>query len=260
MNTSISTLNVHTGAALLALHYRAIESQLSFGLFTDLQAVQWAKEIGFEFAPVVSPESLTVQLATACRTKLFNDEIEGFEGRVINLGCGFDTRGQNHDKELWLDIDLEEVIGLRLDNSDDWKSHHVFGDITDEAFMTSMVSEMPTLVLLEGVLDYFPESEVYKILKKVRAFSPEVKVVFDACGTVYKDVPHPVQSGTSESHTIRWGLDVPEQLEHLGFEVTKKTYVHEVALERWKPTEEAFKQYPIMKDHASRVIVMEGVE
>lgn len=255
-------LDSQTIAALQALKYRAVESKLPFGLFTDLQAVRWLEEIGFEFAPPHASTEYVVQLATACRTKIFNDVIKDFEGRVVNLGCGFCTRGMFHDKQEWIDIDLAEVMDMRNELSAAYGkvlSLNICGDILDDVFVQSLTTDLPCLVLLEGVLDYFTKEQVVKILKNLRKTSREITIIFDACGTVYTNVPHPTQSINNNPHVIRFGLDVPEELEHLGYKVVQKTYVHEIAKDRWEPLEENFKQYPIMKDHASRVVVLEGV-
>ncbi len=265
METLMKELLPQTKSALFALHYRAIESSLTFGLFKDLQAERWVKELDFEFAPADSPSHYAVQLATACRTELFNQEIEGFEGRVLNLGCGFCTRSINHNKESWINVDRKEVMDMRSYSfAGEWDTgpshfYEIEGDIQDLEFIISLKSKSDTLILLEGVLDYYSKEEVYNVLSLVRTLAPNLTIILDACGSVYKDIPHPIQSKDGPLNIIRFGLDNPKDLEHLGYKVLRETSIYELAKDRWEPLEESYKKHPIMKEHATRVIVLEGV-
>ena len=262
MKTQVT--NSKTTSAIHTLHYKAMESEMSFGLFTDMQAVRWLEELDYVFAPVELSSTYAVQLATACRTKLFNDEIERFteEGRVVNLGCGFDTRGLFHDKKEWLDVDLPEIMDMRNDLSAGYGrvvSYNICGDVFDEVVLKSLVNDYPTLVLLEGFVDVYEREKVFGLLRNIRLFSKDLTVVLDACGSVFRQVPHPIQGETEDKYVIRFGLDSPKDLEECGYKVEKSTSVHEIAKDRWEPLEESYRQYPTMKEHSTKVIVLRGV-
>jgi len=201
------------------------------------------------------------QLAVACRGYLINKVISEFAGvRVINLGCGFDTRGCASGIE-WLDVDMPEVVDARLALlPDEGNNCTVVGDIQDEVFMASLVKDVETLVILEGVLDYYSQEEVHEALRRVRKLSSNVTVVFDAIGSLMRGVVHPTLVTLGINKEVLWGLDDVEEMEELGFAVDRVDTVHSVEEYRWRPVMELLKDKPLFVKHASKVYVMRGVE
>lgn len=246
--------------SILTLIFKAAEAGLDFPLVKDLRAVRLLHKLDYEFPPVSSPEGCAAQLATVCATRLINEELLDFAGRVINLGCGFDTRGIRHIKDEWIDVDCAEVMELRSECVDgDALSYNMIGDITDSEFLKELRKDTETVVLLEGVLDYYAEEEVERILTDVRDISSNLSVIFTAVGPLFRDVNPPILASIGNTTKIRWGLDDPLSLERLGYKIRKTTPIHRVDDIRWKPIKEALKVNPLYLDSATKVVVMERV-
>lgn len=248
--------------AALALYYRARETMQAFPLITDMHSVDMSKEL-IRSNPLgeVPRNDYVTQLATVCRAYLVNHAISEFDGdRIINLGCGFDTRGYTSTKE-WVDVDRPEVIDARLKLvPEGGNSTTIAGDIQDTVFMDSLTNYVKTLVILEGVLDYYTQEEVHEILRSIKKLSSDVTIIFDAIGSLMRGVVHPALAALGIIQEVKWGLDSTKELEELGFIVDEVNFVHSVEKYRWRPVMELLADKPLYVDHASKVYVMRGVE
>lgn len=247
--------------AAVSLIFKAAETGLDFPLVTDLQAVRIMRELDYEFPPVSGSIAFVAQLATACSSRLVRDLVSDVEGRVINLGCGFDTQGIRHDKDEWFDVDCAEIMKMRGDCIPDTgtNSYNMIGDITDREFIDSMKEDMPTTVLLEGVLDYYTDKEVRGILSNIRDLSPDTKVIFNACGSAHRGVNPAILSSIGNDSVTKWGLDDPTVLEELGYEIESCTSITEVDDIRWDPIKQSLGKRPLLLKHATKVVEMKRI-
>lgn len=249
-------------SAYMSLWYKAQESLSSFPMFIDTEAVRVAKEL---LSEIPKQENVLYaylgELSTACRAKLINDAVKACaEERVLNLGCGFDMRGHMTPYE-WVDVDLPEVMTKRCQYlSSFYKGMNIAADIFDPEFLTSMTSDKSTLIILEGVLDYYSEDKVLNLLSSLKELSPSPTIVFDSVGSLLRGQTSPTLIALGIEQKVEWGLDDPRDLGELGFMILDCTYVHEVEEYRWKPLEDSWKKQPLYKSHSSKVIVMKGVE
>lgn len=248
--------------ACMTLYYKAKESMMSFPLFIDTQAISLSKDL-FQEYPIEVPKEFEYvgQLSVACRAKLIDDILSTFEGkkvRILNFGCGFDVRG--YQASNWFDIDLPEVMNKRLEYlPEEYKGFNIAGDIKDIQFILSLTSREPTIVILEGVLDYFAAEDVYQLFALLKQISPEVTVIFDTVGSLLKGVNPPILASVGIDTKIQFGLDNPKDVETFQYKVESCTYIYEVDKYRWKVLAEEWKKEPRYKNNSSKVIVLKGV-
>ena len=127
-------------------------------------------------------------LASAVRSKNMDRYVQEFllkhpEGIIINLGCGLETMHQRCDngKAIWYELDLPEVLETRSQyipqtHRDRYLPYSMFDyqwmDIVTEAV------ENPVLIIAAGLLIYFTEDEVLKLIQQLSSF-PKAELLFD---------------------------------------------------------------------------------
>ena len=120
---------------------------------------------------------------------------------IVNLGAGLDTRFFRLDNGMvqWYDLDLPEVISLRKQFVSENERLH---------FISKSVLENTTVILIaEGLLMYFAESEVQAILNVLTTAFPKADLLFD--------VVHRFFVGKKISSDFLWGLEKAREIEKL---------------------------------------------
>ena len=156
--------------------------------FRDDKAVSLKSEMPYE--EIASKSSEYFQMAGACRfyntdqmIKAFIDQHE--KCNIINVGCGLETSyfriKPDPGRAVFYEMDLPEVIKARRKVLGESENEVLIpGDMFDLAWTENIDKNLPTLVTVIGVFQYFEEEMVIGFLKQLKEAFPGVEVIFDA--------------------------------------------------------------------------------
>ncbi len=215
IKNKIQSLNSIEKTMLIPLWARAEES-MSGGLINDQLSVDIINEIdtslyGFnQMSRFIKNYLLT---AIANRTILIDeylDKVADKDTVVYNFGCGLDTRFiRFRDKvKQWNDIDMPEVIDIRqsfAEETESYKMHSI--SILAENPMIGIEIDGNCVVICEGLLMYFSESEVKGFLKKLIDTTQSGNMILETLGSWTKVKVNPVIKGIGENSRYTWSLN-----------------------------------------------------
>lgn len=156
---------------LLPLWARATETRFPHPIIADPHAVELVEQIDYDFEKFSS--AWKSQLGIAIRTEILDIAVTTFIEKaprtiVINLGAGLDSRFQRIDNGLikWYDIDLPQVIRIKNRFFKTSRRYRLIArSITDLSWMDEIQEQgNPVLIIAEGLLMYFNETEVRSLL------------------------------------------------------------------------------------------------
>ena len=178
---------------LATLYTHALESRRPDALIRDPRAEELVACIDYDFARLrinandqVVPCLRLLQLDRVAQTFLAVHP----DGVIVHIGCGLDTRFERVCSELpdnrqvmWYDLDLPPVIDLRrklLDQTAHYKM--IAASVLDLMWLdvVDVHPDRPFLFIAEGVLMYFLEAEVRRLVLALRERFPGAELVFDA--------------------------------------------------------------------------------
>lgn len=114
-------------------------------------------------------------VGTIRRSQVLDDETRAFAaahpgGQVLSIGIGLCNRAARlADLPLtWVGSDREAVIALRRELIPDDVTRLVVGEGASPAVLEALDPDLPTLILVEGVLMYLTTSEVTEMLRALR--------------------------------------------------------------------------------------------
>lgn len=155
--------------------------------FRDDVAVSLKSEIPYE--EIASKSSEYFQMAGACRFYSTDQMIRAFIGRhekcnIVNIGCGLETAffriKPDPEKAVFYEMDLPEVIETRRRVFGTSENDILIpGDMFDFAWAENIDRNLPSLVTVIGVFQYFEEEKVIGFLKQLKKTFPGVEVIFD---------------------------------------------------------------------------------
>jgi O-methyltransferase involved in polyketide biosynthesis len=226
---------------LISLYARSLETKRVDSIIKDEMSIEIAKQIDFsKFSSMWS-----TQVGTAIRTEILDQETKAFLERspnstVVNLGAGLCTRFFRVDngKVKWYELDLGEVRPVWeqfIGESDRHK--YLAYSILNFSWMDqlkSMNSEK-ILFIAEGLLMYFTEDEVKKLIIAIRKNFPGSEMLIEALGPFmarYTKI-HPAVSKTGAR--FKWGIKSLKELEKWspGIEFIKEWYYLDRYRKRW---------------------------
>jgi O-methyltransferase involved in polyketide biosynthesis len=218
---------------LLPLCFRAAETACEpRPLIRDEWAVRLIRRIDYDF------DALAVHhfthLATILRVREFDRRVRRFlhehpGATVVNLGCGLGTRFFRVDDGTvsWFELDLPEVVALRRRLlPEPPRTRCLAADALNAAWMGHVPNCGPLLFLAEGLLPYWEESQVGRLVRELRDCFPGSDLLFDAVTPVqaWLSPMHPAL--TAVGAAFRWGLGRADELEgwSTGIRLLSHTY------------------------------------
>ena len=223
-----------TGTAetlLITLYIRAMESQRPDALVKDEKAEVLFRKIRdnglYDFGRMKSLHlSEANKLVIILRNREFDRYTLDFLRRhpdavVVHIGCGLDTRFERVDNGQmeWYDLDLPEVIDLRLEliGDDDGRYHLLGCSVLDSAWLEAVSAHRQNyLFLAEGVLMYFEGAQVKWLVQTLRDWFPGAELVFDAYSPIHV-WRHNLQMSTALIKIrTRWGIWHGQEIERWG--------------------------------------------
>lgn len=167
---------------LLTLYNRAIESQRPDAIVRDEHAVDLVQRLDYDFTRFGAGH-----VSHPIRARVMDDIMRPFLVRhpdavVINLGAGLDTQFFRVDngRVRWYEVDVPEVIALRRQFfAEHDRYRFVAGSALTFDWMDLAVPGAPLMVLAAGVLMYFPEAEVKRLITTLAERFPGAEMQFD---------------------------------------------------------------------------------
>lgn len=208
---------------LLPLYYRARESVGPEPLLTDPKAVALVQQINYDFARF--KKLVNEQFAAVVRARIIDQCAQAFlerhpDGNVVNIGCGLDTRFHRMDngRAEWYELDLPPVIDLRARMIGPTPRTHLLGfSALDSEWMDAIENHVEAcLFTAEGVLPYFAEQDVKRLICELQKRFPMGELVFDALSPFLVWVHNIELTLTNVPARLRWSLRDAKDLEKWG--------------------------------------------
>lgn len=162
------------------------------GFYKDPVACRVVESVDYDFSKFEKGKKMSTSIAM--RAKYFDDVTEEFirdrpEPVVVFAGCGLDARYHRlapplTDKAVFYELDLPEVITLRKQLLPPGDNDILLpGSVFDTEWMDTLKKAHPTadfLFTLEGVVIYFDNQEVGRMMRNLAQRFAGGKVLFDA--------------------------------------------------------------------------------
>jgi methyltransferase (TIGR00027 family) len=170
---------------LIPLAMRAAESRRPDAIIHDPTAERIVGAMNYDFTPLRG--AWMTQADVAVRTEIIDDLVRSAMAKhprlvVATLGAGLDGRSDRLDdgRVRWLDIDLPEVIDLRRRFFHETERRRfVPRSLLDFTWIDDLarLPEEHVLVIAEGVLHYFAEADVRRLLGEIADRLPPADLV-----------------------------------------------------------------------------------
>lgn len=200
---------------LIPLAARASEMKRESPIVQDRKAVGILSQI--DLGDIVADGGKIATHGILARTKVIDDEIRKMlmqnpELTILNLGAGLDTRISRVDNGCLrcYELDLPDVIALRRRFfKENERIRFIAGSVLDSAWIKDL-GELDcdnTVIVIEGLLMYFPVQDVKQILHMLSSRFPGAHMLCD--------VVHSYFVGKGISSGFQWGLDNAKDIERL---------------------------------------------
>jgi O-methyltransferase involved in polyketide biosynthesis len=223
----IDSLSEVSETLLIPLCFRALESKEPNPIVFDQKALAIVSQIAYDFAKLEKAGIDRVFSMMRCRefdhyAKTFLTEHPA--GSVVEIGCGLGDRLSRIDQANtahvnWYNLDLPEVMAIRaqlLGNSS--RSKSIAGSVLDSAWL-SQVTVQPgekVLFLAEGVLPYFAETDVKRLVQMLCETFSGCELVFDALSPFMIRFHQRGSSMKDAAAQLRWAVANDRDLERWG--------------------------------------------
>ncbi len=241
---------------LATLYSHAIESSRSDALICDPRAQELAARIDYDF--VRHQMGQEDQAATCVRLRQFDRFAQAFlaahpDGVVVHIGCGLDTRFDRVDngRVMWYDLDLPPVIKLRrklLDETSRYKM--IASSALDLAWLdvADVYSGRPFLFIAEGVLMYFSDDEVRRLVLALQERFSGAELVFDVASPLVVWLQNLSLARSKADFRMRWSLRRYDALEAWspGIRLLETWYYTSLqeSIPRLEKTQKLFRLFP----------------
>lgn len=160
---------------MIPLAMRAAESRRPDAIICDPTAERIVAAVDYNFAQFRG--AWMTQADVAVRTEIIDEFVRSQMARhqkliVVTLGAGLDGRFDRLDdgRVRWFDLDLPEVIDLRRKFfAETDRRRFIPRSLLDFAWIDELARQPDehVLVIAEGVLHYFPEADVRRLLREI---------------------------------------------------------------------------------------------
>jgi O-methyltransferase involved in polyketide biosynthesis len=198
---------------LIPVFARAMDMQQSEPLLGDETAAALVARLDYDFGHIkLRPNDWA---AILIRARQIDRWTAGFLNAhpgavVVHIGCGLDTRFERVDDGCvaWYDLDLPEVIALRRELLPERsRCKELACSVFDPAWIENVGSTgQPTLLVAEGVLPYFEETQVKKLMGMLQQHFPAAELISDAMTPFFVRLKNLELVGSKLEARLHWGL------------------------------------------------------
>ena len=165
-------LNNVSETMLITLYMRATDAKSEKPILNDKKSEEIISQINYDFSKF--KHAWASYYGVLSRAKMMDNEVKKFMKKypdcvIVSIVCGLDTRFERVDnvKITWYNLDLPEVIENRKLL---FKENDRVKNISKSVFESDWTKEVVTdgkelLIISEGVLMFFNENEVKKVLE-----------------------------------------------------------------------------------------------
>ena len=214
VKVNVQQLNPVAQTLMLPLGYRALESRRPDALIHDPKAEEIMGQLAYDFSRIQREKFQALNVAL--RAREFDRAARAFlaahpAGTIVEIGCGLDTRFDRLDngQVRWFNLDFPEVIALREQFfAPQPRCHNLATSALDFAWLEAVAETGgPYLFLAEGVLPYFTEAEVRRLLQALQERFPGAEFVFDTMPALLVRFSHVIYPSLRQTRTgPQWGL------------------------------------------------------
>ena len=201
---------------------RARETLREDGIISDRYAVEMYEKIKDIFP--TEKGDWKSETGVVVRTVILDGYIRGFieknpEAVCINVGAGLDTRffRVNNEKITWYDVDLPEVIEVR----EKLVPHHknkisISCDALDPRWTSEVdAGERPVLIIMEGLLMYFEEKDVKRVIHMMQRQFPNATLVLELLSEKIVKKTDMADAVSKTGAVFQWGVSSGRDVENL---------------------------------------------
>jgi O-methyltransferase involved in polyketide biosynthesis len=206
---------------LFPLYFRAVENQRPDPMVRDAKAADLVRELDYDFSK--AQRIGFDQVLALMRMREFDGRVRSFlekhpTGRVVEIGCGLDTRFWRVDNGAgeWYELDLPEVIAVRAQLLPEEPCRRLIGCSALDLHWMDMLPKPQGgafLFVAEGVFPYFKEPEVKRLLLAVKEHFPGSELVFDALSPFMVWLGNLILTRAKTNARVQWGLRDDRELE-----------------------------------------------
>jgi O-methyltransferase involved in polyketide biosynthesis len=168
-------LNSTAETMLQSFYARAMYAQSKKPKFYDAKAIEIVSKLDYDFS--AAKKDNTMSGGVIARTLVLDHMVKEFIEEnpaciIVNIASGLDTRfyRMSHQKLLWFNIDLPEVIALRNQLFPPAKGVINIGcSVLDEAWTKQIPKDKKTLFLIEGLSMYFTAEQNQRMLEIIHS-------------------------------------------------------------------------------------------
>lgn len=172
---------------LWTLHNRANEAMRPDGVIADSKCIEIYQSIDYDYVKSFGKS----EPSHGIRSQLFDIAINAFIERnplavIVNLGEGLETQryrfsAYSHAAQTqWYSVDLPDAIAVRERFiSPDERHHHIAKSALDTSWLHSVPYDKPVFISAQGLLMYFEESEVEKLIREMLDYFEQGELMFD---------------------------------------------------------------------------------
>ncbi len=181
------------------------------------------------------------------------------DARVVNLGCGMDTRFYRVDNKSlrWYDVDLPRIIEARKWLLPEEERHFMIGSSAlDEDWAEAVKGEGPVLILAERLTMYLDRQKLQRIFKTIRVHFSQAELYLEiASPYTVKNTYENVDGSSRQKYT--WGARNGRELAALttGFRAVKDVSLME-GLKKMYPSYYVLRFFPPMRRLSNKISVL----
>ncbi len=203
---------------LIPLSIKANETLRSNARIQDKKAVEIVQKLQLD---TTKYDKFMSHEGVVARTILFDKAFNAILKKIPNaacicIGCGLDARFERVDNGqiLWYDLDLPNVIAIRKKYFQ--QAPRVF-TIAKSVFDPSWTEEVekgrPTIFMMEGVLMYFTEEQIRKLLNMLCEKFPKSIFLLELSPPFLKKFGKHHDTVKNTTATFQWGVETAKELE-----------------------------------------------
>lgn len=157
------------------------------------------------------------QVGVSVRTEILDEVTKNFINRypysiIINIGCGLDTRffRLDNNKIRWYELDLPEPIRIRKQFFNETKRYKM---IAKSVFDYSWIDEVkvhnnePILIISEGILMYFTEEEIKKLMNKLAVSFSNAEMLLEVMPPTIVKMSKEHDTAKKVGVKFKWGMN-----------------------------------------------------
>jgi O-methyltransferase involved in polyketide biosynthesis len=202
------------------LYQRATEARRPDAVIADPKAIEVVDSLDYPFEERFGRAKQGQW--QALRALRFDMEVRSFlaehpDGQVVALGEGLETQFWRVDngRVHWLSVDLPETVAVRkrILPSASARQVTVAADVLDEEWMARTDPARAVLLSAQGLLMYFQQEQVHRLIAGCARRFPGARMVFDGVPKWFSDktVKGEMKTAGYRSPPMPWYVDAAEK-------------------------------------------------